>query len=72
MKCHMLHVRRKMKEDNGKLKKLEASSIKDPRPSMGKILSSFCQFSVIISLREEKAPRGERKKSSKERKGKNK
>lgn len=28
MKCHRFHVRRKMKENNGKLKKIEASLIK--------------------------------------------
>ena len=30
VKGHRLHVRRKMKENNGKLKKLEASSITTP------------------------------------------
>lgn len=30
MKDHTLHVRRKMKENNGNLKKLEAASIKIP------------------------------------------
>jgi len=59
-----------MKENNGKLNKLEASSIKIPQSSSWYLLSSFSQFSVRICLREEKAPRGERKYASKEKQGK--
>ena len=47
MKGHMLHVRRKMKENNGKLKKLEASLIKRPMRISSQL---FVIFSLVLSL----------------------
>ena len=47
MKGHMLHVRRKMKENNGKLKKIEASLIKRAfEDQLVPFVSSVLEFSL--------------------------